>query len=224
MHLLRTVTWLLLFPGLTEMSVPAADLDFAQTILRADPAAGAKEIPFSFAFTNRSTRTITITGVKPVCGCTVAMLASRVYQPGESGAIPVVFIISPTMFGPQRKQLQVLTDNPGEKDITLTVEVALPEGPSLDRRLLFWTQGDAVSTQLVTLSIPPHMSWSVTGVSDRQQFFDAHVQPTEDPKVVRIAITPRQTERTCIANLVITFDGGQVMQVFGQIRKTAQRP
>lgn len=222
-HIFTTVC-LTLFLGLAQMSAHAADLDFVHRQLTAKPTAGTKEIPFSFAFTNRSTRTITITEVKPTCGCTVVTLGSKTYPPGESGTIPVVFTISPTMFGLQRKQIHVHTDNPAEQDITLSLEVALPEGPTLDRRLLSWNQGAALSTQVVTLTIPPYLSWSVTGVADRQQFFDAQIQPTEDPKVIRIAVTPRQTERSCIGNVLITFDGGQVMQVFGQIRKAPQQP
>lgn len=214
---------LMLWSVLVGFSARAADLEFAQQRLTAIPGAGVKEVPFSFAFTNRSMRTITISEVKPTCGCTVATLAVKTYQPGESGSISVVFVVGTTMFGMQRKQIHVYTDNPAEQDIILSVEVTLPEGPALDRRILYWNQGDALTTQVVTLTIPPHVSWSVTGAVDRQQLFTAELQPTGDPKTVKIAVTPRQTERSCVSDVLISFDGGQVMHVFTQVRKASSR-
>lgn len=211
--------WLILFLSVLVVPVQAVDLEFEQKQLTATPAAGTKEIPFSFVFTNRSTRTITITGIKPTCGCTVATVTEKTYEPGASGKIPVVFTISATMFGIQRKLLQVLTDNPAEPTITLSIEVALPEGPALDRRILAWNQGEALSTQRVTITIPPHLSWTVVSAVDRQQFFVAEVQPGDDPKTITIAVTPRQTERSCIGTVLITFDGGQAMNIFAQVRK-----
>lgn len=224
MQHMRIPFWQVLFFSVVVVRAQAADLDFEQRRLTATPTAETKEIPFSFVFTNRSERTITITEVKPACGCTVATLAEKIYKPGESGKIPVVFTISPTMFGVQRKQLHVVTDNPPEQDITLSIEVTLPEGPALDRRMLVWKQDEALSTQLVTITIPSYLSWTVTSAADRQQFFTAQVQPTDDPKNITIAVTPHQTQRPCVGQIVITFDGGQMMNIFAQIKKTPPAP
>jgi Protein of unknown function (DUF1573) len=45
----------------------------------------------SFLFRNTGAGPLTITQVKPACGCTVPELAKKTYQPGESGSLDVTF-------------------------------------------------------------------------------------------------------------------------------------
>ena len=44
-----------------------------------------------FRFVNSGKTTITITSVKPDCGCTTAELEKQTYAPGETGEIKAVF-------------------------------------------------------------------------------------------------------------------------------------
>jgi hypothetical protein len=203
-------------------TLSAADLHFDTPTLTATPAAGAREVPFAFPFTNRSTRTITVTEVKPTCGCTVATLERRVFTPGEGGVVTVVFTGSGTDSGLQQKRVHVLTDDPDEADIVLTVEVVLPEGPTIDHRFLTWDRGGALSTQVVTVRIPERLPLSVTEAVDHRQLFAVELRRTDDPKVVTVAVTPHQTDRPSVGDVTIAFSGGQVLHVFVQVRQPAE--
>ncbi len=44
-----------------------------------------------FEFKNTSNRAVTITGLDTSCSCTLAELEKRIYAPGESGRVHVMF-------------------------------------------------------------------------------------------------------------------------------------
>jgi hypothetical protein len=212
--------------GLACATAQSADLEFAQTLLAIKPAPGEKEIPFRFTFTNRSTRTITISEIRPDCGCTDATMSGKTYKPGEMGTIAVVYTIGTSSHGRQQKKIHVYTDNPDEKDIVLIVDVTLPEGPKIDHRVLTWDQGAPATTQVVTVIIPKDIPLRIADAADQEQRFLAQVQPTDDPKVVKVAITPRDTDRPVTNRVSIRFDSGYVLQVFARVRakKSTEAP
>jgi hypothetical protein len=62
---------------------------------------GEKEVIGLFRFVNSGNTTITVTDIKPGCGCTTAELIKRTYAPGEAGEIKAVFTIGDRMPNPK---------------------------------------------------------------------------------------------------------------------------
>jgi len=50
-----------------------------------------RKVSHEFQFTNEGDADLVIESVRTSCGCTTASLDKKIYQPGESGSIPVIF-------------------------------------------------------------------------------------------------------------------------------------
>jgi len=103
-----------------------------------------------FRFKNTGQNTVTIKSVQPNCGCTTAEITRQVYQAGETGEISVVFTFGDRI-GPQKKIIQVETDDAPNKSISLILRVNINEPLICSTHLLRWRIGDAFSEQFVTI-------------------------------------------------------------------------
>ncbi len=90
-----------------------------------EPATGATVVEVPFTFTNEGSDVVTITEVKPSCGCTVAALAKKEFAPGEKGDVRAVFTIGARK-GPQQIKLIVLTSDAPKTPTVLSLKVTLP--------------------------------------------------------------------------------------------------
>jgi hypothetical protein len=75
-------------------------------------------VKHSFLFTNTGTATLTITNVKPGCGCTTAGDWDREVQPSQTGRIPLQFN-SAGFSGPVAKTAEVFCNDPAQSNIIL---------------------------------------------------------------------------------------------------------
>jgi hypothetical protein len=78
------------------------------------------ELIYEFEFTNEGSETLHITDIKPSCGCTTTELKKRVYEPGEEGAIELIF--HPKGYGPQTKTITVKSDSSGSERIIVFIK------------------------------------------------------------------------------------------------------
>lgn len=200
----------------------AADLHFEQSTLTATPVAGVSEVALVFPFTNRSARPVVIAELKTSCHCLTATVDQRTVGPGDSGEVTARYAI--TGFGRQRTTIIVSNDDPDQPQILLTVEMVLPEGPVVEPRVLHWERGAALDTRLISVRIPAELPLLLSEAVDRRRWFVAEVRQTADPKVISIAVTPRQTEHLGSGDIAITFSGGQVIHVMALIRQPSGLP
>lgn len=66
-------------------------LQFKETSLNFGEVTQGQVADLKFEFTNTGDSVLTIQQVRATCGCTVAQLDKKEYQPGETGVIPVRF-------------------------------------------------------------------------------------------------------------------------------------
>ncbi len=74
----------------------------------------------SFEFKNMGTGPVTITRIKPACGCTAVDLEKTTYEPGESGVIEVIFDPKGRK-GAVARNIDVYTDQKNNPNSTLVV-------------------------------------------------------------------------------------------------------
>ena len=83
-------------------------------------AVGAVEHRFAFSVTGD--RAAEIVDVRPSCGCVRTSLAKTKFQPGESGAVPLVIHVASQAEGKKRFELTLLVRDPVERTVVLTAE------------------------------------------------------------------------------------------------------
>ena len=104
-----------------------------------------------FRFKNSGGEVVTITSVKPSCGCTTAELAKAQYAPGETGEIKAVFKFNGGV-GPQEKTILVTTSDAPASPTLLTLRVTIPDLFTYSTRLLLWKVGTEPVDQSLTLT------------------------------------------------------------------------
>jgi len=77
------------------------------------------ELIYEFKFKNEGSERLQIIEVKPSCGCTTTELEKMVYEPGEEGAIELLF--HPKGYGSQTKTITVKSNSAGNERITLYI-------------------------------------------------------------------------------------------------------
>ncbi|MEM9420575.1 MAG: DUF1573 domain-containing protein [Planctomycetota bacterium] len=115
----------------------SAQVVWASKELELNMTPGSEELKGDFTFTNSGESDVTITSVKPGCGCTTAAMEKKVYGPGEQGKIQVAFSVGDRT-GKQVKKVVVRTDDPTSPVTTLTVKTNIPRWVELQPRLLKW--------------------------------------------------------------------------------------
>ena len=88
-------------------------------------------VSHTFIITNNGGDLLKITDVKASCGCTAANPTKRELKPGESSNLEVTFN-SKGRKGPQTKTVNVTTNDPEKKAVTLTIKcnIIVPEEKS----------------------------------------------------------------------------------------------
>jgi hypothetical protein len=174
-----------------------------------------------FAFTNNSDQTVTIKSVRSSCGCTVAELEKRVYQPGESGEIRTLFTFG-TRTGAQRKSISVVTDATHEAKTNLHLEVSIPELIQIKPFFVFWRKGDALEPKTIELRMSDPDLIKPVSIEANNELFDAVLESTDDQAVFSVVITPRSTEISGNSHFLVTTDfpaeKPRVVRIYAAIR------
>ena len=157
----RTAFILLLF---STSGVARADLQWSQKELNLAAEPGVTKIDGAFIFQNDGDHKVTITSVKPSCGCTTAELSQESYGPGQAGTIKVSFTVGDRV-GSQVKKVVVRTDDPDQPVTTLTLRVDLMPRFELTPKLLMWKADEPREPKTVTLTVHGERPQSVEEAS-----------------------------------------------------------
>ena len=165
---------------------------------------------------------MTIESVRSSCGCTVPELTKRAYAPGESGEIKAVFTFG-TRTGLQRKTIAVLTDEPGAERADLVLEVSIPTLIEVRPFFVFWRRNDSpIETKTIEITVSDPGLILPVSVESQSEAYAAELQPTDDPAVFRLAITPHSTETAGNTHFLIKTnypaDDPRVVRVYAGIR------
>lgn len=95
---------------------------------------------FSFKFKNEGETPITIVDIQTSCGCTVAMSDKCNYLPNENGEIKGVFSVGDRK-GVQNKTIVLLTNDLGQSQIQLDLNLKIAQAVESSSNVLFWKMG-----------------------------------------------------------------------------------
>ncbi len=140
-------------------------------------------IPGYFRFTNRSDRTVTVTDLKPSCGCLNPRLEKRVYQPNESGEFSVRVETASENSGQKEFYVNFFYQDPEPREVVLTFKFILPEEKIAirPRALIFYQFSDRPTTQEIVITDSRERPAHIIGLECRSPLVKAAmVNPGED--------------------------------------------
>ena len=191
-------------------AVVSAALTWDAKTIEVTPKPGDAEAVGLFRFKNAGTTAVKIRDVRSSCDCTTAELGKRDYAPGEEGTIRAIFTIGDRM-GLQEKGVTVITDDPTNPMINLTLKVSIPELLSYSSRMLYWKAGGENNVQAITIKPLGGNRISAIEVRDiASQQATVRVEKVEAGTQFRLVVKPVAVDqpRTTLITLVAQFEGG----------------
>ncbi len=141
-----------------------ARLDWNKTLIEVEAAPGVAETRATYTFTNSGEKPVTIRDITTSCSCTVADLDKRVYAPGESGSIEVVFEHGQRS-GQQQKTIAVVTDERDSPSYELELAVNIPELLKVTPQFLTWKLGSEGKPQVIRVQLNQKYAVRIVDVS-----------------------------------------------------------
>jgi hypothetical protein len=177
---------------LTSFAV-AQGLVWEKTEVEFTPKPGDTEAKVEYRFVNQGKTPVTIRRIRSTCGCTTATLQQGdTYQPGEKGAIAVVFRFEGRT-GMQVNTVFVTTDEPDEPTTTLRLTGTLPWNVQVNQRLLVWPTNGALDPQEVLVETKAGEEMTLVKVDLDNKNFTCKVEPTDTPNQYRLTFVPTAT-------------------------------
>ena len=105
----------------TVLSEPAPRIVFESTGHDFGEAVGVEKVEHVYRFRNEGQADLRIDKVSTTCGCTAALVSSKVVPPGGTGEIGATFTIGGRQ-GKQVKHIYVYSNDPAEPKVCLTIE------------------------------------------------------------------------------------------------------
>lgn len=124
----------------------SAQLEWEATLRSVTVHPAQLKTTVSYPFQNTGEKPIEIVRIKTDCGCVVANLSKKSYQPGEAGELPIDFMLRERE-GNESKQIAVYT-NASTEPTLLKIEVNIPPGYTRSTVRLVWERCDEYHEQV----------------------------------------------------------------------------
>jgi hypothetical protein len=186
---LRLCTWFSLFLTACTDGV-AGNVKWESNAISIIAASSDKKAEALFVFTNTSNAPVEIGTIKTSCGCTSVALPKKIYAPGESGKLKVIFVFGERK-GQQEKSI-VVPFLDGSRDV-LTLKVDIPDSVKLNKEVLVWKMGSPAEPQAFEISIVQPGN-KVKAVKSLSANFTAFLKEIDPGKVYEVEVTPTRTD------------------------------
>lgn len=157
-----------------------------------------------FKFTNKGSKSVTISQVETSCGCTTAQLEKKTYEGGESGEVTAVFTIGGRV-GDQEKMIAVTTSD-SEEPVTLTMFVKLPPAIAVRPLFIYWSEEEALEPKKMSVTVPEDFGATGLSVTSSDEHVAASVREVEKGRAYEITLTPKKADQTVTAELTIAAE------------------
>ncbi|MFT3831679.1 MAG: DUF1573 domain-containing protein [Opitutaceae bacterium] len=166
----------------------AAELKWDQPELSAKIRAQEAETHASFGFVNAGEQPVTITEIRPGCGCTVPALAKSTFAPGERGEFTIAYHPG-NREGLHRVDITVTTDDGTTSTVTYVADIEALV--SFDTRFVYWKGNEPRQSKRIRLSFAPGQNARLTGVQSSDPRFGVTFRPVGDTgREFEIEVTP----------------------------------
>ena len=167
------------------------------------PADGAIEARFTFK--NTGATPVTIKTLRPSCGCTTAHLAKKTYGPGEAGEVVARFVFGDRK-GPQRKTIEVRTDDAPTEPVLLDLRVNIHDPLTIAPALVFWKRGEPAEPKTVQLTADADQHVRIKSVASSNPRLAAKLVTIKAGEQYAVAVTPADTAQKESAEISVLTD------------------
>ena len=199
----KIVCLLFFFVTLTLPFIVKGKLIFEQEHINIKAIPTDEETEIVYSFKNKGKRTIEILRVKPSCGCTIANLDKKVYQPEKSGQIKVTFKHGGRV-GRMDHEILVLTNELFNASYSLLLTIEIPKIIDVSPRFLLWRKKEALESKTITLkTVSDETIENITVLQDNPAF-QIETESIQEKRLYLLKVTP--PERATLAQGLITVD------------------
>lgn len=164
---------------------------------------GQERLECAFAFKNTSEKTIKILSVVPDCSCILSPLKEATVAPGESGQVPVTFVVG-ARSGKVKKSLQVFTDASPQPDL-LEMHFNVPVLIDIAPRLLYWKKGEVNAPRKIKISMKDQ-PYRILRVEAVNRAFQTELKTLKAEREYEIVVQPKDTQQARSTELIIQTD------------------
>jgi hypothetical protein len=193
--------------GLICCSVVAesrAGLSWEQQKIELTSPIGAGIVRTGYCFTNTGNTMVTITSIRPSCGCVSTELTKFDYAPGQSGRIKVTFDLGMEEYAKlQDRTIMVATSDAPKSPTILKLRVHVPETASASPEALIWHHGEKPRAKDVVVQAGSGVVAIKLIQTAANDNFSVEIKPEVEGQRYRLKITPGRTDVPAYAR--ITF-------------------
>lgn len=173
--------------------------------------AGTPEQRVEFRFRNESTQQVTVTELKPSCGCTQVELTNRVIPPGGKGVLTAVYKPGDRV-GQQESRVTVKTDAPSEVPTSLVLRANITPVLTVKPAMLRWAKGGAAVAQSITLTRVGEAPVRIVRVTPAGEGVDTELKPGATGDAWVLWVPPRSTADVSTTKIeIVTEVRGQLV-------------
>jgi Protein of unknown function (DUF1573) len=163
---------------------------------------GVDVVRTAFCFTNTGKTIVSITSIKPSCGCVSTELEKFDYAPGESGKIKVTFDLGMEEYAKlQKRTIAVTTSDAPKSPTVLQLRVHVPETVSVSPEAVVWHRGEKTRTKDVVVKAGSGVTAIKLVQTASNDNFSVEVKPEVEGQRYRLKITPGKTDAPSYATL-----------------------
>lgn len=158
-----------------------------------------------FPFRNAGTTTVTIKSLRASCGCTTPHLEKKTYAPGETGEVVARFVFGDRK-GPQRKTIEVRTDDESAEPVVLELRVLIHDPLTIEPALVYWKRGDAAEAKTVQLTAEPGQPVRIKRVIASNPRLPAKLETIKAGEQYTVSVTPTDTTQKESGEILVETD------------------
>jgi hypothetical protein len=194
-----------LVPLLLAVASAQAELKWDKPVqeFQRTPADGELEVHFTFR--NAGSAPVTIKSLRPSCGCTTAHLEKKTYAPGEAGEVVARFVFGDRK-GPQRKTIEVRTDDATQEHAILDLRVNIHDPLTVTPALVFWKRGEPAEAKTVQLKAEPDQRVRIKGVTSPNPRIVATLETIKAGEEYVVSVKPADTTQKESAEISVQTD------------------
>lgn len=166
-----------------------------------------KEVHVNFDFRVTGNKAVTIKDIRTFCTCLKAQPKDNrmVWAAGESGVIETAFEVG-NFEGEVKKEVAVLTDEPGAKPVTLTVKISIPAIFKLEPSQVYWQVGEPAEAKTVRFTVLGDEPIHITNLQPSRAAMKAALKPVTPGKEYEIQLIPEKTDNAMLGLVRVETD------------------